>query len=147
MLQKYQSEFQNWIEKEKKAIELINVVGKLWFDRSIELVLFRKPLFDIGSSEILAHHQYAKEVSGKEISIYETLELANAILSSNLAPSRIDIGRLASEWLDQNGNGSVNNFVISQLSAHIGKDKFKLQPKDVVLYGFGRIGRIAAREL
>jgi hypothetical protein len=66
MLNKYQSEFQNWIEKEKKALELINVVGKLWFDRSIELVLFRKPLFDIGSSEILAHHQYAKEVTGKE---------------------------------------------------------------------------------
>ncbi|RZK47268.1 MAG: glyceraldehyde-3-phosphate dehydrogenase, partial [Pedobacter sp.] len=49
MLNKYQSEFQNWIEKEKKALELISVVGKLWFDRSIELVLFRKPLFDVGS--------------------------------------------------------------------------------------------------
>lgn len=148
MLQKYQSEFQNWIEKEKKAIELINVVGKLWFDRSIELVLFRKPLFDIGSSEILAHHQYAKEVSGKEISIYETLELANAILNSNLAPSRIDIGRLAAEWIDESNDAkSVNEFVINKLSAHIGKDKFTLQPKDVVLYGFGRIGRIAAREL
>ena len=86
MLKKYQSEFQSWIEKEKKAIELINVVGQLWFDRSIELVLFRKPLFDVGSSEILAHHQYAKEVSGKDISIYETLELAVTISKCNLAP-------------------------------------------------------------
>lgn len=148
MLNKYQSEFQNWIEKEKKAIELINVIGKLWFDRSIELVLFRKPLFDVSSSEILAHHQYAKEVSGKEISIFETLELANAILNSNVAPSRIDVGRLAAEWLDQSGDSkSVTEFVINQLSAHIGNDKLVLQAKDVVLYGFGRIGRIAAREL
>lgn len=148
MLNKYQSEFQNWIEKEKKAVELLNVVGQLWFDRSIELVLFRKPLFDVGSSEILAYHQYAKEVSGKDISIYETLELATVISKCNLAPSRIDIGRLSAEWLDENNNFSaMRDFVISKLGSHIGKDKISLQPKDVVLFGFGRIGRLAAREL
>lgn len=148
MLNKYQSEFQNWIEKEKKAIELINIVGQLWFDRSVELVLFRKPLFDVGSSEILAHHQYAKEVSGKDISIYTTLELAITIAKCNLAPSRVDIGRLASEWLADNDNySSIHDFVVSKLSKHIGKDKISLTPVDVVLFGFGRIGRIAAREL
>ncbi|WP_316815300.1 glyceraldehyde-3-phosphate dehydrogenase [Pedobacter nyackensis] len=148
MLNKYQSEFQNWIEKEKKAIELINIVGQLWFDRSVELVLFRKPLFDVGSSEILAHHQYAKEVSGKDISIYTTLELAVTIAKCNLAPSRVDIGRLASEWLADNDNyPSIHDFVVSKLSKHIGKDKINLTPVDVVLFGFGRIGRIAAREL
>lgn len=148
MLNKYESEFSTWIEKEKKAIELINIVGKLWFDRSIELVLFRKPLFDIGSSEVLAHHQYARQIINKEISIYETLALAQAIAKSNLAPSRIDIGRLASEWIDEDGShSSVEDFVIKKLGHHIGKDKITMQPKDVVLYGFGRIGRIAAREL
>ncbi len=148
MLNKYQSEFQNWIEKEKKAIELINIVGQLWFDRSVELVLFRKPLFDVGSSQILAHHQYAKEISGKDISIYTTLELAATIAKCNLAPSRIDIGRLASEWLADNDNySSIHDFVVTKLSKHIGKDKMNLTPVDVVLFGFGRIGRIAAREL
>nr|WP_294870792.1 glyceraldehyde-3-phosphate dehydrogenase [uncultured Pedobacter sp.] len=146
MLNKYQSEFQSWIEKEKKAIQLINIVGQLWFDKSIELVLFRKPLFDIGSSEILSYHQYAKEVSGKDINIYETLELAKTIANSNLAPSRIDIGRLAAEWLEDK-NTNIQDFVIGKLSKHIGKDKINLKPKDVILFGFGRIGRIAAREL
>jgi glyceraldehyde 3-phosphate dehydrogenase len=145
---KYQSEFQNWIEKEKKAIELIKVVGHLWFDKSIELVLFRKPLFDVGSSEILAHHQYAKEVSGKNIGIYDTLELAIALSNCSLAPSRIDLGRLTSEWLDDNHNyPSLHDFITTKLSKHIGKDRIVLKPKDVVLYGFGRIGRLAAREL
>src|SRR5688572_29486230 len=132
MLNKYQSEFQSWIEKEKKAIQLINIVGQLWFDKSIELVLFRKPLFDIGSSEILSYHQYAKEVSGKEINIYETLELAKTIANSNLAPSRIDIGRLAAEWLEDN-NTNIQDFVIGKLNKHIGKDKINLKPKDVIL--------------
>ncbi len=148
MLNIYESEFNSWIDKEKKAIELINVVGKLWFDRSIELLLFRKPLFDIGSSEILAHHQYAKTIVNKNISIYETLSIAQAIAKSNLAPSRIDIGRLAAEWIDSDGKfSSIEDFVIKNLAHHIGKDKIKMKSRDVVLYGFGRIGRIAAREL
>jgi glyceraldehyde 3-phosphate dehydrogenase len=148
MLNVYENEFNSWIDKEKKAIELINVVGKLWFDRSIELLLFRKPLFDIGSSEILAHHQYARTIVNKNISIYETLAIAQAIAKSNLAPSRIDIGRLAAEWIDADGKFSnIEDFVIRNLSHHIGKDKIKMQSRDVVLYGFGRIGRIAAREL
>jgi len=148
MLNVYENEFNSWIDKEKKAIELINVVGKLWFDRSIELLLFRKPLFDIGSSEILAHHQYARTIVNKNISIYETLAIAQAIAKSNLAPSRIDIGRLAAEWIDADGKfSSIEDFVIKNLSHHIGRDKIKMQSRDVVLYGFGRIGRIAAREL
>lgn len=148
MLIKYETEFRSWIDKEKKAIELINVVGKLWFDRSIELVLFRKPLFDIGSSTILAHHQYARQIISKDISVYETLALAHAIAKCNLAPSRIDIGRLAAEWLDSAENFSgMEDFVIHKLGHHIGKDKIKMHARDVVLYGFGRIGRIAAREL
>ncbi len=148
MLNVYENEFNSWIDKEKKAIELINVVGKLWFDRSIELLLFRKPLFDIGSSEILAHHQYAKTIINKNISIYESLAIAQAIAKSNLAPSRIDIGRLAAEWIDADGQfSSIEDFVIKNLAHHIGKDKIKMQSRDVVLYGFGRIGRIAAREL
>ncbi len=148
MNQQYETEFNNWVEKEKKAIELINVVGKLWFDRSIELILFRKPLFDVGSSEILAHHHYARQLTGKEISIHETLALAQAIAASNLAPSRIDMGRLAVEWLNEGARfASAHDFVLAKLAKYVGKDKMQLKSKDVVLFGFGRIGRIAAREL
>jgi glyceraldehyde 3-phosphate dehydrogenase len=148
MNHQYETEFKNWVEKEKKAIELINVVGKLWFDRSIELVLFRKPLFDVSSSEILAHHHYAKQITGNEVSIHETLALAQAIAVSNLAPSRIDMGRLVIEWLKEGAKyPSIHDFVLAKLAKFVGKDKKKLVAKDVVLFGFGRIGRIAAREL
>lgn len=144
----HQSDFQKWIEKEKKALELIKVVGHLWFDKSIELVIFRKPLFDVSSSEILSHHQYASQITGKDVSIYETLELANIISRIHIAPSRIDVGRLAAEWIEQGHKAnSMHDFAVSKLENHIGKDKIKLQPKDIILYGFGRIGRIAAREL
>ena len=148
MLDKYENELNSWIEKEKKAIELNHVVGKLWFDRSIELVFFRKSLFDIGSSKVLAHHQHAKQITNKDISVSETLNLAHAITKSNLAPSRIDIGKLALEWIDSSADtSSIGDFVTQRLHHHIDKETTNSSPKDVVLYGFGRIGRIAAREL
>ncbi len=148
MLNKYESELKDWISKEKKAIQLINVVGQLWFDNSIELILFRKPLVDVSASEILNYHLYARTIVGKPITIDETFALAETIASLEIAPSRIDLGRLASEWIAEKGNfDSIESFVKNKLAAHLGLDKKTLTPKDVVLYGFGRIGRIAAREL
>ena len=47
---------QEWREKEKKALELSKVVGELRFDRSIELVLFRRDLYDVRPSEIIHYH-------------------------------------------------------------------------------------------
>ena len=148
MLNKYESELKVWIAKEKQAIELINVVGKLSFDNAIELVLFRKPLIDVSASEILSSHLYAQQIIGKAIEVEDTLAIANEIAALAIAPSRIDLGRLASEWLEEKNNfNSIANFVQTKLATHIGLDKKVLKPKDVVLYGFGRIGRIAAREL
>ncbi len=145
---KYETELKEWISKEKKAIELINVVGQLWFDKSIELVLFRKPLVDVNASEILNYHLYAQNIVGKPITIEETLLLAKQIATLEIAPSRIDMGRLASEWVAEKSKfDSVEGFVKNKLAAHVGLEKKVLKPKDVVLYGFGRIGRIAAREL
>ena len=111
MLNKYESELKVWIAKEKKAIELINVVGKLSFDNAIELVLFRKPLIDVSASEILSSHLYAQQIIGKSIEIEDTLAIANEIAALAIAPSRIDLGRLASEWLEEKNNFNIRIFI------------------------------------
>jgi glyceraldehyde 3-phosphate dehydrogenase len=139
---------QFWIEKEKKTLELINLVGQLWFDHSIELILFRRGLVDARGSEILNHHEYARNYINKPLTVGLSVDLAKAIAELELAPSRIDIGTLGQEWLtDGEKHGSIKAFVADKLKNFIGKDRIKLQPKDVILYGFGRIGRLAAREL
>lgn len=148
MQNNYHSEFSSWIEQEKLATELINTAGRLLLNDSIELMLFRKPLFNIISSEVLAHHQYARQVSGVEIDVSTSLRLAQEIAKMELAPSRIDMGRLGSEWLKEGKDfGTVEEFVSSKLAAHVGRERRVLKPKDVVLFGFGRIGRIATRLL
>lgn len=146
--QLYEQNLQNWIEDEKAALELIAIVGKLWFDRSIELVIFRNQMVDRSASELLQLHHYAREVVRHKLTVHDTLAVAKALYENNLAPSRLDIGRIAVEWLDEKANyANESDFVSKKFKDFIGDDKIKLQPKDVVLYGFGRIGRIAAREL
>jgi glyceraldehyde 3-phosphate dehydrogenase len=143
----YQSQLNDWINQEKAAIDLINVVGKLWFEKSIELVLFRNQLFDRSASEIMNLHLYANNIVKKPITVFETLELASEILIGNYGAARIDIGKLAFEWQQQNINyATKSDFVNDKLKFLIGNQN-NITPKDVVLYGFGRIGRLAAREL
>ena len=145
---KYEHELAGWIEYEKAAIKLIHITGNLWFDRSVEIVLFRNQLVDRSASEILHLHQYAKEFVKKPISIIDTLALTEEMMKLDLAPSRIDIGRLNFEWIaEKNNYPSITEFVVDKLSSFIGKEKRSIIPRDVVLYGFGRIGRLLAREL
>jgi glyceraldehyde 3-phosphate dehydrogenase len=144
----YETELNEWIRDEKAAIELIHILGELWFDKSIELVIFRNQLVDRSASEILQLHNYALNMVGKPITIQDTLLLSKEIIQTEIAPARIDIGRLATEWINEKAAySSVTEFIADKLSAFLGADKRVLKPKDIVLYGFGRIGRIAAREL
>ena len=148
MTQQYESELKDWIQKEKAAIELTKIVGELWLDKSIELIIFRRRIFDNGISEILSDHLYAQRFIGQPITIEISVLLAKAISRLTLSPSRIDIGRLGAEWLAE-GNmfKSVDDFVANKLKEIIDNQNFILKPKDVVLFGFGRIGRLAARVL
>ena len=145
---KYEIELADWILLEKAAIALIHITGTLWYDKSVELVLFRNQLFDRSASEILSLHQYAKDVVKKPINAIDTLLLVKELNKLDLAPSRIDIGRLGAEWIAEKKNyKNAEEFINDKMRDFIGKEKRKIIPRAVVLYGFGRIGRLVMREL
>ncbi|MFY0603329.1 MAG: glyceraldehyde-3-phosphate dehydrogenase [Flavobacteriaceae bacterium] len=130
----------------RATVEFINIVNDLWYDKSIELVLFRNPLVDKRASEVLNLIDYAKEFVAKPITIHDALEIAKAIQQLSLPSSKLDIGKLAYEChLDIDGCKDKVAFVKHQLKDVTSAQDIK--PKDVVLYGFGRIGRLLAREL
>lgn len=144
----YSNELEVYVNQEKAAVDLMNSVGKLLFDKSIELVLFRNHLVDISPSEVMKLHKYAGEIVARPISIYDTADLARELYSMELAPAKIDIGKLASEWLNEREHyASQAEFLSDKLRNFMMESGKDLEPRDVVLYGFGRIGRLAAREL
>ncbi|NVK05343.1 MAG: glyceraldehyde-3-phosphate dehydrogenase [Flavobacteriia bacterium] len=144
----YENSVQERIGMEKSATEFIKVISDLFYDKGVETVLFRNTLIDQRPSEILNLHNYAEKVVGKNITIADTLSLATEVLNADICPARFDIGRLAAEWLEEGSSfDSKAAFVAAKMGDFIGSSDSKVEPKDVVLYGFGRIGRLVAREL
>ena len=142
----YEKELAFQADRRKATVEFIKAVSDLWYDKSIELVIFRNQLIDRNVSQILNLHEYAAKFVQKPISIFDSVEIAQAIKRLNVPPAKLDIGKLTYEYhLDDNKHNNAKAFVASKL-----KDASKngdIEPKDVILYGFGRIGRLVAREL
>ncbi|MES2748330.1 MAG: glyceraldehyde-3-phosphate dehydrogenase [Bacteroidota bacterium] len=142
----YEKELAFQADRRKAGVEFIKIISDLWYDKSIELVLFRNQLIDRNVSDIINLHEYAGEFVQKPINVFDSVEIARAILNLDLPPSRIDIGKLTYEYhLEDNKYDDATAFVVDKLKAS--KTSGEIKPKDVVLYGFGRIGRLLAREM
>ncbi|MBS4057420.1 MAG: glyceraldehyde-3-phosphate dehydrogenase [Bacteroidales bacterium] len=147
-MEKFNASLKSWIDNEKAATELIGVIGCLWYDKSIELILLRSVLVNRGAGKILNKHIRAETILKKPVRVQDSLLIAKAILEEDIAPARIDIGRLNSEWTDEKDKyNSVKEFVLDKLKAFVKVPPRSTKNQDVVLYGFGRIGRLLAREL
>jgi len=142
----YEKELAFQADRRRATVAFIKIVSDLWYDNSVELVLFRNRLIDENVSQIINLHKYAGEFVQKPISIFDSVEIAQAIKLMDLPPSKLDIGKLTYEYhLAGDEYGSINRFVQAKLKA--AKNFKAISPKNVVLYGFGRIGRLVAREL
>ncbi|MGB5371429.1 MAG: glyceraldehyde-3-phosphate dehydrogenase, partial [Flavobacteriaceae bacterium] len=142
----YEKELAFQADRRKATTEFIKITSDLWYDKSIEVVLFKNQVIDKNVSDIINLHEYAGAFVQKPISIFDSVEILRAINDMQLPPSKLDIGKLTYEYhSDDNGYEEVKGFVIDKLK---GANKSKiLEPRDVVLFGFGRIGRLVAREL
>lgn len=146
MSNQFEQSFNQYIDQKRCAIELSNICSMLEIDKKTDLVLLRRRLSDKNVTEIINLHDRANTMLQVKISTETTLHLAQAISKLDLAPSRIDLLRLCTEWQTEKGQyEDIDAFVKDKLKEHLGQDKKNIVPKDVVLYGFGRIGRLVAR--
>ena len=138
-----------WRNKEMQALDLLHKAGELRFDRSVELVLFRKDIYDTRPSELLNLHQNAANYGETEVTIEDTVAITNELVAmEDLRQARLDIGSLALEWKNNKEKySSLGEFIGARLKTAQGAQSENIMPRDVILYGFGRIGRLVARRL
>ncbi len=141
----YEKELAFQADRRRATVEFIKIISDLWYDNAIELVLFRNQLINRNVSQILNLVEYASEFVQKPISIFDAVEISRAIKEIYLPPAKLDIGKLAYEYVLDESQDNVLDFVKNKLKGAEKSDG--IQPKDVILYGFGRIGRLVAREL
>ena len=143
----YNKTLQNWKNQELIAVDLINISNKILIDKGIELVFLRKHLTDKNASEILNFHDYGNKIHNSKMNIKNSLKISECIYRDNLNPAKIDIGKIQLEYLKSQAS-NIEDYVKDKIQDFsVSKSKFSMKPKDVILFGFGRIGRLAAREL
>lgn len=142
--------FKDWKEREALAEGMIPMVGRLAREKSVKCYIYGRSLVNRSVLEIMKDHRYVRQVEANELSEYETFPVLSHMAQMDLGPAHIDVGRLAVKYYDQGmGEGlSVEEYVDRELAELVGSDRKPVsEPQDVVLYGFGRIGRLMARIL
>lgn len=142
--------FGDWKQREALAEGMIPLVGSLAREKNVKSYIYGKSLVNQSVLDIMRAHRYVRQIEENEISEFETFPIVTELASLNLGPAHIDIGRMAVNYYDRGrGQGlSVEEYVRREVADLIGAtDKPVDQPVDVVLYGFGRIGRLMARIL
>jgi glyceraldehyde 3-phosphate dehydrogenase len=139
--------FANWKRREALAEAMIPVIGKLYRAQDVTILVHSRSLVNKSAISILKTHRYVRQIETRELDIEETWPILEILTSLDLGPSRIDIGKLAVAYAAQS-ELSLADFVTSEVEGATGENKLQQQgPTDVVLYGFGRIGRLLARLL
>lgn len=131
------------IQNERLAVDVSACVHELFYNRGIEITIFRNQLRDKSASQVLELHQYATDFVGKTIRVDDTLEMLLALKRTAIEHAKLDIGRITHEWSQT--EVTADHWIMDHLESFF--ERSIPEPRDVILFGFGRIGRLLAREL
>jgi len=138
----------DWKEKEALAESMIPLIGKLYRDRNVVTSIYGRPIINRSVINIIKTHRFVKQVEQNELTVKDTYPILEALSTLNLGPSRIDIGKMAIKYRMDDKGLSVKNFVKEEMARSLGDSiETRAEGQDVILYGFGRIGRLLARLL
>jgi len=147
-LEKHEEYFSDWKQREELAEAMLPIIGRLYRDHGIVTTVYGRSLVHGSMVDILKAHRFARQILENELSVRETFPVLQAMESLDLAPSRIDIGKLTVRLQAQDPGQDAASFVRQELAkVNTGQTSLLSEPRDVVLYGFGRIGRLLARIL
>ena len=141
--------FGDWKWREGLAELMVPLIGGLYRD-GINILVYGKSLVNQSPVEIMKAHRFARQVDDNELSELETFPILQYIDSLNLADCEIDIGELAIKYPNfnqlKNDTSGLSDYIKAELKDVIdAKSNRPKTPKDIVLYGFGRIGRLVTR--
>ena len=141
--------FGDWKWREGLAELMIPIIGNLYRD-GINILVYGKSLINESPVEIMRAHRFARQSDMNELSELETYPILQYLATQSMSDCEIDIGELAVRCpfftnLKEDTSGLaeyINDELVSVLNKESSRPN---QPKDIVLYGFGRIGRLVTR--
>lgn len=140
--------FKDWKEREALAEAMIPLIGKLYRENNVSLYMYGRNMVNLSVTDLMKVHRFVRQIEQNELSEFETFPMITALVEMGIGPAHIDIGKLTVTYQEKGEGRDPKAFLLEEMSAMIAKNQKPLpEPQDVVLYGFGRIGRLVARLL
>jgi len=141
--------FPDWKEREALAEAMIPLIGRL-YRGNVVTYCYGRAMYNQSVTQLMKTHRYVRQIAQNELSEFESYPILEAMSKLDLGPSHIDVGKLAIKYMEESGKTEISpeEFVSRECAEVIGRHVPPLpEPQDVVLYGFGRIGRLLTRLL
>ena len=141
--------FGDWKWREGLAELMVPIIGSL-YRNGINILIYGKSLVNESPVAIMKAHRFARQSDNNELSELETYPILKYIETLDLADCEIDVGEIAVKcpfFEDiKNDDTKIGEFIDAELESVINKQSNRpSEPANIVLYGFGRIGRLVAR--
>ena len=141
--------FGDWKWREGLAELMVPIIGSVYRD-GINIMIYGKSLVNESPVAIMRAHRFARQSDNNELSELETYPILEYISTLQLMDCEIDVGEIAIRcpfFKDiKDDNSKIKEYIDAELKSVINKDSNRpKEPTNIVLYGFGRIGRLAAR--
>ena len=137
---------QDWMDREAIAESMIPLIGTLYRTKNVITSIYGRPVINRSVIELLKAHRFVRHME-EELSIHDTYPILTALSAMDIGRSQIDIGKLAVKFRKEGNGRDITSFLNDELAEIIGQPTADGENRDVVLYGFGRIGRLLARIL
>jgi glyceraldehyde 3-phosphate dehydrogenase len=142
--------FGDWKWREGLAELMVPIVGRL-YRHGVHIMIYGQSLVNASPIEIMKAHRFVRQIEGNELSELETFPLLERLSNLTLSDCEIDLGELTVRcpFFDDLADNpdKINSYLKEELDVSSSTSSRPNEPKDIVLYGFGRIGRLMARLL
>ena len=135
-----------WKARVTLAEQMIPLIGTLYRERGVICSIHGRRLINQSPIGVIKAHRYAQHVTGEVLPLESTQRVLDALLTLDPGPASLDLARLLSDYDEHAQNRSLTEYLRDALAA-THRSSSPGSGTDVVLYGFGRIGRLLARIL
>jgi len=140
-----------WIDREALAEAMIPLIGQLYRNNNVVTSIYGRGLINRSVIALLKAHRFARhrQADEAELSVHETHQILTTMSDMNLGAASVDLGKVVAKYKAEGNGRTLDQFVRDELADVADKRNTSGVHKgtDVVLYGFGRIGRLLARIL
>lgn len=140
-----ESAHQAWLDRVALAESAVPIIGRLYRERNVVTHVHGKKLVNQSPIEILKAHRWARRVGEQPLRIEDSIQVLRVVDALGVRGISLDLGRILGDAQAEAPEVGLEAWAREHVAQLPSWERD--EPTDVVLYGFGRIGRLLARIL